>query len=549
MATTTVKKTPVLPNAPVTKTNPPVLPGSATTSSPTPLANPISTPKPINNAQSVTIGDKTFGLDYANDPANAEELRQAIINGRNKVSITDGSGATFDNATGNQLTSAPTVPKFDSQSYINGITSASNASADSANASRIAMINARLAEQLGAQDGLIRDAEGNLVKKTDTIHANTYDAQETQKANGVQTGIQYSQQQQALQNGISRAGTKMIVDAGKERDTAIMNIKDRIASLKSGASYEMQASVEQANAEKSKALADATAQANQRDWSLQDLTASQNYNDKTIANANAYDTAKTDKLFTHDEQMKALDFDNQVKLGAIDQANKEILMKLDTTEKLKVMAVQDKYDKEGKKIDLASAIQLAGVNAGFDMQKISYQESQANARNTANINASANETAMKIKADTASAIAKAGAEKNQFLNSFLASDPTFNPYNLKDAKSQKQLTYLAELNGVTPEVLRTLIGGNPDQVDSAVSSIAKTQGTSKSNVISKIGASIKSMFTPTAPTAKQTSNLNAVKSFLNAKPTINTPVIRTDAQKKADAKAKDDAIKKKLGLK
>jgi len=56
-----------------------------------------------NNYQSVNIGGKNYSMDYVNNPANQEEIRQANVNSGGNVSVVDYKGNTYDNVTGNQI--------------------------------------------------------------------------------------------------------------------------------------------------------------------------------------------------------------------------------------------------------------------------------------------------------------------------------------------------------------------------------------------------------------------------------------------------------------
>lgn len=62
-----------------------------------------------NNYKSVNIGGKNYDMAYANDPKNQEEIRQAVVNGNNKVSVMDFKGNSFDNITGQQINMQPQV--------------------------------------------------------------------------------------------------------------------------------------------------------------------------------------------------------------------------------------------------------------------------------------------------------------------------------------------------------------------------------------------------------------------------------------------------------
>lgn len=188
-----------------------------------------------------------------------------------------------------------------------------NGSISEAQKARDVIIKARLKEQLGEQAGMERDVTTGYVKAQEQIQGDVYDAQETQKANGVQRGIQYSQQQQALEQGISRAGMKMIVDAGKDRDGALLKIKERIASLKSGASAELQASQSQASSEK---------------YQL------------------AFGEAQKKQAWAREDAVQARAFANQLKLEGVSQANRMAMAKFDKQTQLELSQSKNKADNE-----------------------------------------------------------------------------------------------------------------------------------------------------------------------------------------------------------
>ena len=525
---------------------------------PTTTATPVAPVQPINTPPTpmVNIGDKSYTQAYANDVNNQEEIRQAIVNSNNKVTTSDNTGAVYDNVSGNQLSGAtytpPVVPKFDMQAYIQQQLATGNSAIDSAQQARDAMIQARLAESLSGQDGLIRDAEGNLVKATGTINQNTYDQTETAKANGVNRGIQYSQQQQGLENGVARNGIKMIVDAGQERDKAILNIKDRIASLKSGASYETQASLATANSDKSTLAMNVNDKAQNRQWTLDDTQASYNRQDAVIQEQRTYDAkllaenkVYADKIlkegYTREDAVRVIEMTDKVKLLDIDEAHKEAFLQLDTASQLKVMGVKNTHElvMQGNEITAqkvitgmnnATSIKTAniGASAQITSSNISANASMSNnasdnatsrANNTANIAQSNKENQDRIDASTAEGKAKASAVTNEFLNTLLKNDPTFNPYG-SDAKSQAQLSHLADLNGVNVSVIKTMLGQDTTKSATAINTITKN-GT-KPLVMSNGKSPATSVYSPKATPAKvsTSASANAVGSFLNK---LNTP--------------------------
>jgi hypothetical protein len=196
-------------------------------------------------------------------------------------------------------------------SFSGQIVQAGTSAISEAQKARDVIIKARLNEQIGEQNNMSTDVNNNYVKTKDAINLNTYDAQETQKSNGVQRGIQYSQQQSALEAGISRAGMKMVIDAGKDRDGALLNIKNKIASLKSGASAELQASQSQASSEKSQLV-------------MQEATKKQ--------------------AWAREDAVQARAFANQLKLEGISQANRMAMAKFDKQTQLALMSAKNSHD-------------------------------------------------------------------------------------------------------------------------------------------------------------------------------------------------------------
>lgn len=386
---------------------------------------------------------------------------------------------------------ATIADQFDMKQYVADQLASGNSAITSAQQGRDLSIQARLNEQTALQAGQERDAVGNFTKASDTINANTYDAQENQRANGVNRGIQYSQQQQGLENGISNAGAKLIVDAGAQRDVAIANIRDRIASLKNGASLDTQASQSQADAEKAQLATNVNKDATQRQWTLDDMKDA---------------TAQADRVrqegYSHEVAMKVIDYTNQVNLLAVDNKYKVAFLQLDTAAKLKILGVQnandlkltnlkissDKFISNMKNqtdvkiagIQSASAKATAQISAGASIRsaQISASASMANTQaniaqsqkenvariNSANLNAKNDLLAKKIDSQ-----AQLNAQSNKFLIDTMKADPTFNIYGT-DAKSVAQRTKMASLNGVSLATLNSTLG--------IANSSSKTVGTS-----------------------------------------------------------------------
>lgn len=488
--------------------------------------------QPVYNPQStndnITIGNTTYTSQYANDPANQEVMRQAVVNGNNQISVSSNNGNSWNNATGVQTgfapiptpVVAPKAPTFDSKAYINGIVTAGNASADSANASRQAIINARLQEQLGSQAGLERDAQGNLVKATETINGNVYDAQETQRATGVQRGVQYSQQQQAVENGVSRAGMKMIVDAGKERDTAILNIKDRIASLKSGASYEIQASQAQADAEKAKVFQEATQNAFNRENQLSDMQTGFNREDYTTSVDQKFQTdmqdkqyiqqgqlldktwnredevkfedrkyteeqqgkqwtredAVADKAFNRQVEAMGIDQKYKVELQNLDFSQKKEFLKLETQQQKDILEVKNKYDVD--MFGMTSALQIKIEGMGNATQMALGQLSANTQQSIAQAN---------INADESKFIASINAEKNkqmtELAGNFLMNDPNFKWSNNTDASAYFNVIGMPQ--DLQNKILKS--GGTNPTVKEAVEQVAKSKNTTVVDMNSSLG--------------------------------------------------------------
>lgn len=205
------------------------------------------------------------------------------------------------------------VTKAKDTSFSGQIVQAGTSAISEAQKARDVIIKARLNEQIGEQNNMSTDVNDNYVKTKDAINLNTYDAQETQKTNGVQRGVQYSQQQSALEAGISRAGMKMVVDAGKDRDGALLNIKNKIASLKSGSSAELQASQSQASSEKSQLV-------------MQEATKKQ--------------------AWAREDAVQARAFANQMKLEGVSQANRMAMAKFDKQTQLELAQSKNKADNQ-----------------------------------------------------------------------------------------------------------------------------------------------------------------------------------------------------------
>jgi hypothetical protein len=418
----------------------------------------------INTASNVNIAGKDYTLAYANDPANYEEMRQAVVGGNNQISVSDKLGNSWNNTSGEQTTFAPQVPQPVQPNY---------SFLNDADRARQLVIDARLQESLGAQAGLERDAQTALANKTEQIQGDTYDAQESQRATGTQRGIQYSQQQQGIEAGISRAGTKMIVDAGKDRDNAILNIKDRIASLKSGASYEKQASTAQADAEKGKLQYEASIRGEDRQWQLEDTQSARDYNNATIEKGWTHDDEVMYKGWTHDEAVADKAYTNQINMMNIDQGNKKELMglefgqkkeflKLETATQKEILDIKNKYDVNMFGLTSALQVKIQGMNNSTQMAlgqlSANTQASIAKAgrdQNESQFNATINAEKDKVMVDMAS--------------TFMRNEMGFSFDNPSDAKRFYTLV------GMPSSLQAQLIKGTIN-MDSAVAQTAKTQG-------------------------------------------------------------------------
>lgn len=256
-------------------------------------------------AQQVASG---MGVSYSGSGSSSSSSANGGDGGGNGLTINaDGSisGA-----------SVSSVNNFMS-TYVDALTQ----QARSAQASRDAIIQGRLSQDVADQQNLINDANTNYSKTEKETQDNIYNAQENNRAQGVQRGIQYSQEQQAIEAGTSLAGEKALVDAKTQRDNSIMNIKNKISALKSNATYEMQASNDQANSEIAKAQGDAIMTDTQRQWKLQD--------DATA--------------FQRQVALQNMDFDNQVKMFNMTEASKEKFYKMDEQSKKDFMALDDEY--------------------------------------------------------------------------------------------------------------------------------------------------------------------------------------------------------------
>ena len=188
-------------------------PLTSSTPTMTPGAN-IVTPETIGTPKTVNIGGATFDWNYANDPNNQEQIRQAIVDGGNNVSVKDVNGNTYDNITGTQIGSSATVK--DNSSLI-------GQQFDSQLASAQAALKASIAESMAGYNKTIADAPGQYQPLRDQASyagaQNGQNLNEMLANNGQQGGVNRTEQTQvnsATENNINTLNTaqqKVISDA------------------------------------------------------------------------------------------------------------------------------------------------------------------------------------------------------------------------------------------------------------------------------------------------------------------------------------------------
>lgn len=272
--------------------------------------------------------------------------------------------------------------------------------ATSAREARDAYIRARQEEQMGEFAGQERQVGRQFEQEQRDIQGDVYEAQERQRATGVQRGIQYSQQQQALEQGISRAGTQMIADARQNRDLALQNIKDRITTLKSRTSYELEASRAQQEADIAKgelSTADIYGQRQyetgarreeqarqerliREGWSREDATADKNFN-RTLE-LRKMDEASKEKFFEMDADLKR-EFNQssqafQEKMFNMDKQSKEDFFRMDNEAKKEFFNMEQSAKKaffnmeakqQEKMFNMNKEAQIAMFNMENDAKK------------------------------------------------------------------------------------------------------------------------------------------------------------------------------------
>ena len=196
------------PVSPTTNTQP-----IPTQQTPSAAAN-IVTPAAIGTPKSVNIGGATFDWNYANDPNNQEQMRNAIVNGGNNVSVTDVNGNTYNNSTGSQTGSSATVK--DNSGLI-------GQQFDSQLASAQAALKASIAESMVGYNKTISDAPGQYQPLRDQASAagaaNGQNLNEMLANNGQQGGVNRTETtavNSATENNINTLNTsqqKVISDA------------------------------------------------------------------------------------------------------------------------------------------------------------------------------------------------------------------------------------------------------------------------------------------------------------------------------------------------
>ena len=336
------------------------------------------------------------------------------------------------------------IPLGYDKNNADAVTTAGNTAIDSAQKARDKVIKARLDEQVSLQAGQTRDAEKNLVDTTDQINQQTYDAQETQKAVGVQRGIQYSQQQQALEGGIAMQGTSLRVDAKTNRDGAIKTINEKIASLRNTASLETGASLDTANADKAILLE--KQQTKYEGWTREDAV-----------------------------QLKA--FNNQIKIMDIDQAHKVEINKLEFDQKKVMFSLEAKQQ-----------TYIANLNNTAEMSRVLKQIASSNmqnardnatsrantassnatsrANNSANIRANAQNQANAIQAESTK-------QWKDIASTVMRADKNFNMSNPSDQK--RFFTLIGMPASYQNQIIKQ--GSTPNAITTALSNLAKAKKT------------------------------------------------------------------------
>lgn len=217
--------------------------------------------------------------------------------------------------------------------YLRDMQAKGEAYANSAKQARDALIQSRLTQAVQAEEANKLDAENNLVNETNAINQETYNATENTKAFGQQQGIQYSNQQLALQNGVQANASQSLNKARMARDTALTNIKNKIQALKDGAMSELQASASQAEADKagyglkaSETVFNRSAQVADANNALagQSALALQNSNSQLLGQQLG---------FNHDKEIAKLSADNQIKMKNMDFAQQDKVLKMDEASK------------------------------------------------------------------------------------------------------------------------------------------------------------------------------------------------------------------------
>jgi hypothetical protein len=93
------------------------------------------------------------------------------------------------------------------------------------------------------------DVQRQYDKDVEVINANMYNQFEGAKAQGAQRGLDYSAQQQALNQGVYSRATRQKIDAASNRDLALQNINSRIDDLLRQASIDKLKTITDMNSE------------------------------------------------------------------------------------------------------------------------------------------------------------------------------------------------------------------------------------------------------------------------------------------------------------
>jgi hypothetical protein len=330
---------------------------------------------PVSNAE--TSGKRVFGATTGSqynangDVVNTNEKKVIGSTGKQVVSTvgettvgnTTGSGVDvaglINSAMANYKNSMDaSIAQYQADMNAKGI-----AYAEAAKNNRDALIQARLAQDIAAEEQNKGTVENQLKTETENINQDVYNAQENTRAEGVQRGIQYSQQQQALEQGVSIAGNNAISKARTARDTALNNIKIKIDALRSGASNELIASQGQADADKAQ-YGMTTAQ---NVFNRQNQVADNSFtaqNQVLMSQLNQSQQIELKKMdYAQQDKMAKLSLDQQKEMMNLEQTNKEKLFNMDTDRQKSFFDLNEASKEKFWKLDAGQQEKMLALDA------------------------------------------------------------------------------------------------------------------------------------------------------------------------------------------